>query len=59
MEDTMRLESQVERTLELARVEGGGPVFPEPMELKPWLDQTGERLARLLRRQGSHPGFGA
>src|SRR4051812_42626283 len=27
MQDTMRLESQVERTLELARVEGGGPVL--------------------------------
>ena len=39
LEDTMRLESQVERTLELARVEGGGPVFPETLELKPWMDR--------------------
>lgn len=39
LEDTLRLESQVERTLELARVEGGGPVFPEPLELKPWLER--------------------
>lgn len=39
LEDTLRMESQVERTLELARVEGGGPVFPAPMELRPWLDQ--------------------
>jgi signal transduction histidine kinase len=39
LEDTQRLESQVERTLEIARVEGGGPVFPEPMELKPWLER--------------------
>jgi signal transduction histidine kinase len=37
LEDTMRLEGQVERTLELARVEGGGAVFPQPLELKPWL----------------------
>ncbi|MGK5082257.1 HAMP domain-containing sensor histidine kinase [Bdellovibrionota bacterium FG-1] len=39
LQDTMRLEGQVERTLELARVEGGGPVFPAPMELKPWLER--------------------
>jgi signal transduction histidine kinase len=39
LEDTLRLESQVERTLELARVEGGGPVFPEALELKPWLER--------------------
>lgn len=39
LEDTLRLESQVERTLELARVEGGGPVFPEIIELKPWLER--------------------
>ncbi len=40
MEDTMRLESQVERTLELARVEGGGPVFVQPLQFKPWLERT-------------------
>jgi signal transduction histidine kinase len=39
MEDTMRLEAQVERTLELARVEGGGPVFVQPLQLKPWLER--------------------
>lgn len=38
LEDTMRLEGQVERTLELARVEGGGPVFVQPLEIKPWLE---------------------
>jgi signal transduction histidine kinase len=36
LEDTMRLEGQVERTLELARVEGGGQIFPEALELRPW-----------------------
>lgn len=39
MEDTTRLEAQVERTLELARVEGGGPVFVQPLQLKPWLER--------------------
>jgi len=33
LEDTSRLEGQVERTLELARVEGGGPVFLGRVEL--------------------------
>jgi signal transduction histidine kinase len=39
LEDTMRLEGQVERTLELARVEGGGPVFSQALQLKPLLDR--------------------
>lgn len=39
IEDTIRLESQVERTLELARVEGGGPVYTQIVQLKPWLDR--------------------
>jgi signal transduction histidine kinase len=39
MEDTMRLEAQVERTLELARVEGGGPVFVQSVQLKPWIER--------------------
>lgn len=42
LEDTTRLESQVERTLELARVEGGGPILTQPISLKPLV----ERLAR-------------
>ena len=39
LEDTLRLEAQVERALELARVEGGGPVFIQPFPIKPWLDR--------------------
>jgi signal transduction histidine kinase len=39
LEDTIRLEAQVERTLELARVEGGGPVYTQPLQIKPWLDR--------------------
>jgi signal transduction histidine kinase len=39
LEDTLRLEAQVERTLELARVEGGGPVYSQPVQIKPWLDR--------------------
>lgn len=39
LEDTLRLESQVERTLELARVEGGGPVYTQSLQIKPWVDR--------------------
>jgi len=39
MEDTVRLESQVERTLELARLEGGGPVHVQPVHLQSWLQR--------------------
>jgi signal transduction histidine kinase len=36
-EDVERLESQVERTLELARVEGGGALFIKAIALDTWL----------------------
>jgi len=39
LQDTLRLEAQVERTLELARVEGGGPVYIQHLQIKPWLDR--------------------
>ena len=39
MADTHRLEAQVERTLELARVEGGGRLHTQTVRLKPWLDR--------------------
>ncbi len=39
LEDTLRLESQVERTLELARVEGGGRVFTQPVLIRPYIER--------------------
>jgi len=39
LQDTLRLESQVERTLELARVEGGGRVFTQSLRVKPWIER--------------------
>jgi signal transduction histidine kinase len=39
LEDTLRLETQVNRTLELARLEGGGPVCTQTLQLKQWLDR--------------------
>lgn len=40
LEDTTRLEAQVDRTLELARIEGGGKVNSHPMDLKLWLGRN-------------------
>ncbi len=42
LEDTTRLEAQVERTLELARVEGGGNLYPQALQLR-------GNLQRILR----------
>lgn len=38
LEDTVRLETQVERVLELARLEGGGPVFNRGIRLRALVD---------------------
>jgi signal transduction histidine kinase len=47
LEDTQRLELQVERVLELARVEGGGPIFTRPVRARPFLE-------RMIRDWQSH-----
>jgi signal transduction histidine kinase len=39
LEDTQRLELQVERVLELSRVEGGGPIFTRPVQTRPLLER--------------------
>lgn len=46
IEDTVRLEAQVERTLELARVEGGGVVYSGPVPIRAVVD----RLMRSLKQ---------
>jgi len=40
LEDTMRLESQVERTLELGRIEGGGKLHVRPVRIKPIIERA-------------------
>ncbi|MBL9127731.1 MAG: HAMP domain-containing histidine kinase [Verrucomicrobiales bacterium] len=42
LDDTTRLETQVDRALELARVEGGGPVLTRPLDLE-------QAVAQVLR----------
>jgi signal transduction histidine kinase len=52
LEDSHRLESQIEKTLELARIEGGGPLSDQEIPLHTWLERSlpgiagahGERL---------------
>jgi len=56
LEDSNRLESQIDKTLELARIEGGGPLAEQSVPLAGWLPRTlaqltgqyGERLALAL-----------
>lgn len=50
LEDTSRLEGQIERTLELARVEGGGQVHLENLLVKPWI----ERVIHACEANHSH-----
>lgn len=49
LEDTQRLEQQVDRVLELARVEGGGPLFTQRMHLQSWIE-------RVIREWRAHQG---
>jgi len=38
--DTYRLESQIDKTLELARIEGGGSLAEQAIRLDPWLERV-------------------
>jgi signal transduction histidine kinase len=40
LEDSHRLESQINKTLELARIEGGGPLAEQVIRLRGWLERT-------------------
>ena len=45
LEDSNRLESQIDKTLELARIEGGGPLSEQSVPLRGWLDRTLSSIA--------------
>jgi signal transduction histidine kinase len=49
LEDSSRLESQIDKTLELARIEGGGPLAEQSVPLRGWLERT---LGQLAGSQG-------
>jgi len=40
LEDSSRLESRIDKTLELARIEGGGPLSEQSVPLRTWLERT-------------------
>ena len=45
LEDSHRLESQIEKTLELARIEGGGPLSEQAIPLQAWLSRAIKDIA--------------
>jgi signal transduction histidine kinase len=67
LEDSHRLESQIDKTLELARIEGGGPLAEQSVPLRGWLDRTlagiaaahGERLELRVHLDDTLPSIQA
>ena len=63
LEDSSRLESQIDKTLELARIEGGGPLAEQSVPLRAWLERTlgaiaaahGERVELRVHLDDSLP----
>lgn len=46
LEDALRLGSQIDKTLELARIEGGGPLAEQAVPLRGWLEPALEEIAQ-------------
>ena len=57
LEDTSRLEGQVEKTLELARIEGGGELDLQPLPIQAWLQRQvqSKAAARAVQIELSTP----
>ncbi|HSC06351.1 MAG TPA: HAMP domain-containing sensor histidine kinase [Steroidobacteraceae bacterium] len=57
LEDTSRLEAQVEKTLELARIEGGGELDLQPLPIQAWLQRQvqSKAAARAVQIELSTP----
>jgi signal transduction histidine kinase len=51
LEDSHRLESQIDKTLELARIEGGGPLSEQAIPLQSWVPRTLESVAQAHRER--------
>jgi len=50
LQDSTRLESQIDKTLELARIEGGGQLAEQSVRLQGWLERT---LAAIVATHGA------
>jgi signal transduction histidine kinase len=67
LEDSHRLESQIDKTLELARIEGGGPLAEQAIPLHAWLERAlldvaaahGDRLDLRAHVSGALPAIQA
>ncbi|MFI4913892.1 MAG: sensor histidine kinase [Steroidobacterales bacterium] len=67
LEDSHRLEAQIDKTLELARIEGGGPLSEQAIPLRQWLDRSigdlssahGDRLNLRAHVSGALPAIQA
>src|SRR6202050_1597714 len=46
LEDSHRLESQIDKTLELARIEGGGPLREQSIPLQAWIEHSLDGIAQ-------------
>ena len=46
LEDSHRLESQIDKTLELARIEGGGPLREQSIPLQAWISHSLDGIAQ-------------
>jgi signal transduction histidine kinase len=51
LEDSHRLESQIDKTLELARIEGGGPLSEQAIPLQSWVPRTLAWVAQAHRER--------
>src|SRR5258706_7070185 len=51
LEDSHRLEAQIDKTLELARIEGGGSLAEQAVPLRGWLERLAGDLGRAARRR--------
>jgi signal transduction histidine kinase len=51
LEDSSRLESQIDKTLELARIEGGGRLAEQSVPLRAWIERT---LTGIAAAHGEH-----
>ncbi|MEP7313908.1 MAG: HAMP domain-containing sensor histidine kinase [Pseudomonadota bacterium] len=49
--DTHRLESQIDKTLELARIEGGGSLAEQAIKLETWLERVLRSIAAIHGEQ--------
>ena len=55
LEDSHRLESQIDKTLELARIEGGGPLAEQAVPLHGWLERM---LQGIVATHGARVDLG-